>query len=125
MQSYRDLIRLARAFDFVVTSTTGGKHNRGSKHALGLAVDVRTRDKEDAEVTAFTAKARMLGVRVIDERKQPSGQKVWSGAHLHLDIGANTMKVVREFQRQNNLTVDGIAGAETIARLKSVRSNEE
>jgi len=118
MKNYKDLKRFAEFFGFVVTSTTGGKHNRASKHALGLAIDVRTRDKENEQIRAFIEKARAIGVRVIDERKRPIGQAVWSGAHLHLDIGANTLESLREFQTRNNLVAHGIVGAETLHALE-------
>ncbi len=120
MKNFHDLVRLAEHYNFVVTSTTGGKHNRGSKHALGLAVDVRTRNKENTEVEAFIGKARRLGIIVHDERTKPQHQKVWSGAHLHLEIGAGTLATVREFQKLNNLTVDRIVGSLTLAALDSL-----
>jgi hypothetical protein len=85
-KSYKDLVKLAKEHKFFVTSTTGGKHNVGSKHYKGLAIDVRTRDKSDKEIQNFIILCRSLGIRVIDERKRPVGQKVWSGAHLHLEV---------------------------------------
>ncbi len=39
MKDFHDLQRFAEANNFVVTSTTGGEHNRGSKHFLGLAIE--------------------------------------------------------------------------------------
>lgn len=120
MRNYKDLIRLAETFGFIVTSTTGGKHNRASKHFLGLAIDVRTFDKTNKEIERLMLLCSMLGVRVLDERKRPVNQAVWSGSHLHLDIGAETTQAVREFQARNNLMVDGIAGEETLAALASL-----
>lgn len=118
MRDYKDLQSLAESFGFVVTSTTGGTHNRGSKHALGLAIDVRTRGKENAEIDRFMSKCALLGVRVLDERNRPTHQKVWSGAHLHLEITSETLEAVRRFQEKRGLVPDGIAGAKTIAVLK-------
>ena len=86
MKDWKDLKAFAEREGFHVTSTTGGSHNVGSKHFIGLAIDVRTRDKTDAQVEAFISKARSLGVIVRDERKKPANQKVWSGAHLHLEL---------------------------------------
>ncbi len=120
MKDFHDLKAFAEAEGFFVTSTTGGTHNVGSKHALGLAIDVRTRDKSNDQIDTFLLKCRLLGVRVRDERNKPDGQKVWSGAHLHLDIGADTEAAVRAFQRENNLIVDGIVGAKTIAALDAL-----
>lgn len=119
MKNFRDLKQFAEANGFFVTSTTGGKHNRASKHFLGLAIDVRTRDKESAEIERFMRRCTMLGVRVIDERIKPERQRVWSGAHLHLEITSETLSTVIEFQKRNNLTVDGIAGKETINALRA------
>jgi len=119
MKNWKDLRLFAEAEGFYVTAAMNGKHNVGSKHALGLAIDVRTRGKENAEIALFIRKCNALGVRVRDERIKPERQRVWSGAHLHLDIGANTLEAVRKFQRENNLTADGIVGAKTIAALNS------
>ena len=83
---YIDLSALAVENNFVVTSAKSGRHNVGSKHYRGLAIDVRTRDKTDAECQAFMKICRGLNLIVRDERKKPVGQKVWSGAHLHIEI---------------------------------------
>ncbi len=89
---YKDLVALAEAEGFHVTSTTGGKHNRGSKHFKGLAIDVRTRDKTDDEIERFLRICRSRGLKAIDERTHPDGQVVWGGPHLHIEI---TRKVLR------------------------------
>ncbi len=86
MKGYRDLVKFAEAEGFTVTATTGGKHNVGSKHYRGLAIDVRTRDKTDSQISAFITKAKNRGIIVREERRKPAGQKVWTGAHLHLEI---------------------------------------
>jgi len=88
-KDFHDLVRLAESQSFTVTSTTGGSHNKGSKHFLGLAIDVRTRDKSAKEITDFIKLAVNEGVIVRDERKRPPGQKVWGGPHLHLEIDSN------------------------------------
>lgn len=85
-KDFTHLCQLAKEHKFHVTSTNGGSHNRNSKHYRGLAIDVRTRDKTNAEVEAFIAVCRSHGLRVLDERRRPNGQKVWSGAHLHIEI---------------------------------------
>jgi uncharacterized Zn-binding protein involved in type VI secretion len=86
MRDHRDLSNYAQSQGFTVTSTTGGTHNPGSAHGAGRAIDVRTRDKTDAEVDAFIADARRRGIHVRDERSRPPGQAVWSGPHVHLEI---------------------------------------
>ena len=85
-RDYKDLARFAEARGFTVTSTNGGKHNTGSAHYQGRAIDVRTRDKSSAQVEQFIREARAAGFVVHDERSRPRGQKVWSGPHLHLEI---------------------------------------
>ena len=85
-KNWEDLSKFAKHQGFTVTSTTGGKHNVGSKHGKGLAIDVRTRDKTSKQVEEFIKKARSAGIWVKDERTHPPGQKVWSGPHLHLEI---------------------------------------
>ncbi len=80
------LINFARSRGFTVTSTTGGRHNPGSAHYRGRAIDVRTRDKTPQQVEQFIRDARAAGYRVRDERRRPAGQRVWSGPHLHLEF---------------------------------------
>lgn len=120
MRDWKDLKLFAESQGFTVTSTTGGSHNRGSKHFRGLAIDVRTRDRTSKAIELFIVKCAMLGVIVRDERAKPPRQKVWSGAHLHLEIGNATSETVKEFQRKHGLSVDGIAGRKTIAVLDSL-----
>jgi hypothetical protein len=81
-----NLIDFAKTNDFDITSTTGGHHNPGSKHGLGKALDVRTKNKTSQEIAEFINSAQSQGFRVLDERTKPKGQKVWSGPHLHLEI---------------------------------------
>lgn len=83
-----DLDRLrefVKEWDFLVTSTTGGRHNRGSLHYAGRAADVSVHGKSDQEIRAFMEAARSAGFGVRDERTRPVGQKVWGGPHLHLE----------------------------------------
>jgi D-alanyl-D-alanine dipeptidase len=47
------LVEDIKSFGFTITSTTGGKHNTGSKHSKGKAVDVRTSDKTEQQCIAF------------------------------------------------------------------------
>lgn len=120
MHDFNDLRRFAEAQGFFVTATTGGAHNAGSKHFRGLAIDVRTRDKTVRQCDLFIAKCRRLGIVVRDERRKPIGQKIWSGAHLHLEIGDETAAEVRAFQKAHNLIADGIVGEKTISVLNSL-----
>lgn len=52
-KDFRDLAKLAEDNEFTVTLTNGDSHNRGSKHFLGLAIDVRTRGKTAKQITDF------------------------------------------------------------------------
>jgi GGDEF domain-containing protein len=76
---------LAKGSGFTITSTTGGKHNTGSLHYSGRAIDVRTRDKTPDQIDAFKRQMEGEGFRVRDERTRPQGQKVWGGPHLHVE----------------------------------------
>ncbi|WP_199243315.1 peptidoglycan-binding protein [Vitiosangium sp. GDMCC 1.1324] len=82
---YEAMARLAEQHGLTVTSTMGGKHNPGSKHYQGRAIDVRTRGVSPERIDAFIADARSHGYNVRDERSRPRGQAVWSGPHLHID----------------------------------------
>lgn len=84
-RDYNDLKKFAEGLGFDVTSTTGGKHNAGSLHGQGKAIDVRTRNKTAQEIADFIAEALKKGMRVVDERIRPPGSKVWGGEHLHIE----------------------------------------
>lgn len=86
---YEVLSEFARQHGFTVTSTNKGRHNKGSAHYEGRAIDVRThRDNKplytDQEIRDFMRAARDQGYVILDERNRPKGQKVWSGPHLHI-----------------------------------------
>ena len=104
----RDAMSWVRSQGFEITSTTGGRHNKGSLHPFGRAVDVRTRGKSNEEIEAFMAMAESAGFNVRDERTRPKGQKVWSGPHVHLSFNpALLMQMMQEAQRgiaQSNST---------------------
>jgi len=87
---YVGLRRFAEARGFTVTSTTGGRHNPGSAHGAGRAIDVRTSDHSNEEINDFIREAQGAGIQVRDERTRPPGQAVWSGPHLHLSVPAGT-----------------------------------
>lgn len=92
------LRRWVEGIGFTVTDgyATSG-HNPNSPHYRGLAVDVRTRDKSEAEVNDFIATAKRAGIRVLDERGGPYAPgAVWSGPHLHLQFDSPGKAVVRE-----------------------------
>jgi hypothetical protein len=76
----------AKEWDFTVTALTNGKHNVGSAHYQGRAMDVSVRGKSDQDIRAFMEAAKQSGYGVRDERTRPEGQKVWSGPHVHLEL---------------------------------------
>jgi hypothetical protein len=88
-KDFNDLVKIAKDNNFIVTSTNRGKHNVGSKHYMNLAIDVRTRDKTAKQIADFMQLLRREGLIVRDERTRPRGQKVWGGAHLHIEISGN------------------------------------
>lgn len=98
---WEQLAEFAKANGFNVTSTTGGKHNKGSKHYQGLAVDVGVNGKSDAAIQAFMEAAAEAGIKVVDERSRPSGQAVWGGAHLHLEGGNGALSVASALSPDN------------------------
>lgn len=87
---YLGMSRFAQQRGFVVTSTAGGRHNPGSAHYDGRAIDVRTNDQSDEAIQQFMNDARAAGLNVRDERTRPAGQVVWSGPHLHLSVPPGT-----------------------------------
>jgi hypothetical protein len=69
-----------------ITSTTGGRHNPGSKHYSGGAIDVgMARESPQQQAQILAALQAIPGIRVRDERTRPPGQAVWSGPHLHVE----------------------------------------
>jgi len=69
-----------------ITSTTGGKHNPGSKHYSGNAIDIGMgRETPEQQAQILASLQQIPGLVVRDERRRPAGQKVWSGPHLHVE----------------------------------------
>lgn len=135
-KDYKDIAEFAKSEGFTVTSTTGGKHNKNSKHYKGLAVDLRTWNKTNAQIEAFIKKARSLGLIVRDERVRPKGQAVWGGAHLHLEIGtpakpqvlkegargAEVKEIQQLLYKRGYLTAKGVDGCFGPNTTKAVKS---
>lgn len=63
-----------------------GRHNKGSQHDYGDALDVRIGGKTPAQIEAFMKEALRMGWSVRDERVKPSKneQEKWGGPHIHL-----------------------------------------
>lgn len=79
------LIDFVHRNGLVVTSARGGKHNVGSKHPLGEAVDVRSRGLTEEFIGHLIRDADAHGLRLRDERVRPPHQAVWGGPHLHVE----------------------------------------
>ena len=67
----------------VITSARDGMHAPSSRHEMGLALDIRTNDK-DAEgnmvfLTVLTYAARIMPITTFDERNLPGSP------HLHIE----------------------------------------
>lgn len=85
-----DLIGFAKENNLTVGSTTGGRHNTGSKHYSGNAIDIKgSGGFDDATVQSLSQKAAERGFLVRDERTHPKGQKVWGGPHIHIEYAGD------------------------------------
>lgn len=84
--TYKDIVKIVESLGWRVTATTNGRHNTGSKHPKGKAVDVSVKFKNDLDVMTLTEILTNQGYGVKDERIRPTGQLVWSAPHLHLYI---------------------------------------
>ena len=81
-----EMTAFAQSHGFEITSTVNGKHNTGSLHPIGLAVDCRTRTKTTKQGDAFLMAGKEAGYKMLDERVRPAGQKKWDGQHIHMQI---------------------------------------
>jgi hypothetical protein len=72
--------------DCVITAALDGKHNPGSKHALGLAVDIRNEQCDDAQKQViFTMLQRLekYGFDVINE--EVGDTPATTATHFHIE----------------------------------------
>lgn len=76
---------IAENMGWRVTATTNGKHNTGSKHYQGKAVDLSVRGKTQFDVDMLTLIMENEGYVVLDERKKPKN-RVWSAPHMHISV---------------------------------------
>lgn len=84
--TYKDIVTKVESMGYVVTATIGGRHNKGSRHYLGKAVDVSCKFKSDFDILLLKDTMERLGYNFRDERIRPTGQAVWSGPHIHFSI---------------------------------------
>lgn len=99
--SYKHIVEIVEKAGWKVTSTTGGRHNRNSKHYEGKAVDVSVRMKNDLDVIFLTETLEKEGYIVKDERIRPPMQRVWGGPHLHISIPPCLLDIQAEPKNQD------------------------
>lgn len=75
------LLAFAKQNGYRVTSSNHGKHNVGSAHYQGRAIDI---DHRGVDYNTLLQHAQAAGYTVRDERTHPAGQKEWDGAHFHI-----------------------------------------
>lgn len=85
------LLAVAKLEGLRVTSTTGGRHNKNSKHYRGEAIDI---DHRGVTAEKLRRLRELYGIHVRDERTRPRGQRVWGGAHFHLET---TQELARRY----------------------------
>lgn len=81
--TWKELKQFAESQGFYVTSTV---RNNSPNHKIGKAIDVRTKDKTNAQVNTFITLARSKGIIVYDERTNIFNNPLWSAPHLHLQV---------------------------------------
>lgn len=85
--SFYDAVRgLIKPLNGRITSTSGGRHNTGSEHYSGRALDVGMARETPEQQEAIKTQLEAAGYRVRDERTRPAGQAVWNGPHLHVSM---------------------------------------
>ena len=89
------VVEKLRSMGLKPSSVDSGKHNEGSKHYHGKAVDLGLNTTFNGNVKKMKefknwfdseGKNHFPGVKLFDETIRPKGQKVWSGAHYHLEL---------------------------------------
>lgn len=78
------------------SSVMSGKHNTGSKHYHGKALDLGLNTSFGGDMKKMRQfkdyfleqqrQGKYTNIRLLDETVRPKGQKVWGGAHLHFEI---------------------------------------
>lgn len=116
-----ELISFAKENNLTVGSTTGGRHNAGSKHYSGNAIDIKGSGAfDDQTVQELSRKASERGFLLRDERRHPPGQKVWGGPHIHLEAADQQPQ-----RDQYDTLLDEIQGQTPPPRLKTSEAATE
>src|SRR6188768_2512312 len=90
--TYKDIVKIVQEKGFVVTSTIGGRHNKGSRHYQGRAVDISCKMKSEFDILLLKDTMERMGYNFRDERIRPTGQAVWGGPHIHISISPCIME---------------------------------
>lgn len=72
----------------VVTAGTDGDHNPGSKHSLGMAVDVRNSQctlDQHVRISAKLSRLEKYGFDVVDEKAGQTAKTTAGHFHIELD----------------------------------------
>lgn len=81
-----ELTKFAQENKLTVGSTTGGRHNTGSLHYTGNAIDIKGSGAFDNDtVQRLSDAAKSQGFLLRDERVRPPRQRVWGGPHVHIE----------------------------------------
>lgn len=89
-------------------STTGGRHNLGSLHYSGNAIDIKGSGAfSDAQVAALKQDAASRGFLIRDERVRPPNQKVWGGPHVHIEYAGGPQTSTTQ-QSDDGINLDGL-----------------
>jgi hypothetical protein len=84
--NYKDLKDIVVKMGWRVSSEMGGPHNARSKHYRGKAIDVSVKGRTTFHMAMLTEVLTKWGYIVVDERKRPRGQKVWTAPHFHISV---------------------------------------
>lgn len=74
-----------------ITSTDKGRHNPGSKHYKGQAIDFDHKGISDAKIQRLKD---VYGLNILDERVK--NNPAWSGPHFHASISPEKAKMYQE-----------------------------
>lgn len=85
--NYIEVVEIVTKMGWIVTATNTGKHNGGSRHYVGKAVDLSVRNRTEFHIAVLVEVLKNQGYVLIDERKKPRRRGVvWTGPHLHIAI---------------------------------------
>ena len=69
-------------------------HVPGSLHYVGRAIDVSVDGLLETSVEHLITQATILGINVLDERRDPHDGEPWTGPHFHLSLSPPGTRLV-------------------------------